>query len=181
MILFSAISHRTVSRSSNLFGAQTSGLYMIPQEVNGLEAVTKVSCSAGLTILLNDQQVFCFGVNKFGQCGVSEKRLHVYMPSKVADLPSNMVDIDAGFQHCIALSSQGDVFTWGKGKRGQLGDGKAAEFSFSPVKVKLPGVVITQVSAGFNHCAVLSRAGDVFIWGKHMSLTAKASKMGISL
>ena len=97
--------------------------------------------------------------------------------SKVTDLPSNT---DAGFQHCIALSSKEDVFTWGKGKRGQLGDGKAAEFSFSPVKVRLPkGVVVKQVSAGFNHCAVLSRAGDVFIWGKHMSLTPKASRMGI--
>lgn len=47
---------------------------------------------------------------------------HVYKECKVQEYP--MVSVALGLQHGIALDCMGQVFTWGKGERGQLGLGR---------------------------------------------------------
>jgi alpha-tubulin suppressor-like RCC1 family protein len=117
--------------------------------------------------------VYCFGTNKFGQCGREDTKKHVFLPSRISALTS-CKSIDTGFQHNAAATHAGLVYTWGKGKRGQLGNGKTDEFSSAPVRVKgLEG--IDTVSTGFNHTAALCSNGTVYIWGKHMSTTKKES------
>lgn len=167
---------RMISNSSQLFGADTSGLYTSPMQVD-LRNVKSVACSAGLTAVVTlDGAVYCFGVNKFGQCGLPKETQHVYQPTRV-NIPSCLA-VDTGFQNCIALTKYGHVFAWGKGKRGQLGVDPILEFSHMPVKVhELEDVVA--VSAGFNHSAALTGGGAVFVWGKHMSVTRKVAASGM--
>ena len=172
--------------------------------------VDQVVASAGLTVGLSTEgEPFSFGMNRWGQCGMdikdtvnttgNEEAVHIYKPTKIKfsaspftnKIPVKFKQIDAGFQHGIALSDDGDVFTWGKGNRGQLGDG-AGETSVYPVVVALDNFVTNKarklaiqektytkgvmISAGFTHTAVLGSDGNVFLWGKGMSNVLKPKK-----
>ena len=86
--------------------------------------------------------------------------------------------VDTGLQHCVALLENGEVWAWGKGNRGQLGDGEM-ESGNSPVRVKFPVSLLSppsllsedgakkskeefkikQIAAGFNHSVALSEEG----------------------
>jgi alpha-tubulin suppressor-like RCC1 family protein len=63
---------------------------------------------------------------------------------------------------------QGDVYTWGKGKNGQMGNGEEEEANPHSIKVPLP-VQAVAVGAGLNHCAAAGEDGNVYVWGRRMS------------
>jgi len=68
--------------------------------------------------------------------------------------------ISAGHQHCLALSSGGRVFAWGRNNYGQLGigqtSGAASEYVNEPKIVPFPdSTIVTKVSAGQYHSVAL--------------------------
>jgi alpha-tubulin suppressor-like RCC1 family protein len=64
---------------------------------------TKVACSGGLTAALSSTgQIFCFGVNRFGQCGTGELGERYWFPSVNVGVPKAL-DVDVGLQHAICL------------------------------------------------------------------------------
>lgn len=77
------------------------------------------SCSVALT---SDGRVFCWGTFRdnngiFGLfCDTSVQSV----PRLVKEL-RNIIFIDAGANHIVAVSREGKVFTWGVGEQGQLG------------------------------------------------------------
>ena len=69
--------------------------------------------------------------------------------------------VAAGLRHSLAVTGDGKVWSWGSGKRGQLGrtpaHGSLAENSDKPEMVDMPeGVRVVKVSAGAYHSAALS-------------------------
>ncbi|KAM4603972.1 putative E3 ubiquitin-protein ligase HERC3 isoform 4-T4 [Polymixia lowei] len=73
-----------------------------------------------------------------------------------------------GNQHCIALSRDGQLFTWGQNSSGQLGLGKGEPSTLSPQPLKsLLGIPLAQITAGGDHTFALSLSGAVFGWGKN--------------
>lgn len=174
---FSSFLARCVSASSSnsSFFGDASGFYPDPVHFPCNDKVTAVSCSAGLTAILTAVgDVYCVGINKWDQCGIPSV-LNVLQPTRVLDIPACKM-VDTGLQHCIALSIEGDVYTWGKAARGQIGvigEPKNLPPSLPPSKVSLSGKGSTmkaiQVSAGFTHSAALSVDGAIYVWGKGMS------------
>ena len=78
----------------------------------------------------------------------------------------------AGLQSSLVLSREGNLFAWGSGSSGQLGNG-ANDNSAVPVAVDmLSGLagqnVISAVTSGYHDLA-LSRTGVVFSWGGNAS------------
>ena len=176
---------RFVGRFTNFFGVDDSrdsrgtevaGVFTTPT-LYDIDDVSAVVCTAGLTATLSlEGVVHCFGLNRWGQCGHSTNNkvgaMHVYSPQRVLIPAGERVrSLDAGLQHCLVALHTGQVLAWGKGNRGQLGDGNI-DTSGVPVKVKLPAAAVA-VSAGFNHSAALTDDGRVFVWGKGMSSTPK--------
>jgi len=165
---------RWVSGFTAYFGGD-GGLFTEPRMLSDLH-VTHVSASAGLTMFLTASgEIYSFGLNRWGQCGINSLDLHIFSPNKVNLPPISC--IDTGLQHCICASRDGEVYTWGKGERGQLGDGSLENIP-NPVKIALPSRA-TQVSAGFAHSAALLDDGALYVWGKGLSLTPKDSMSGI--
>lgn len=73
--------------------------------------------------------------------------------------------IAAGFQHSLAVTSQGKLLAWGINDGGELGNGRTDDSS-TPVPVKLPGgTTVRGLFAGCTHSLVLSATGTVFAWG----------------
>jgi filamentous hemagglutinin family protein len=86
----------------------------------------------------------------------------------------NIVYIASGYDHTIALTDDGYVFSWGNNEKGQLGDGTIINRS-TPVQVKAGEQVgeflstITKIAAGGYHSVALASDGTVFTWGYNAS------------
>ncbi|XP_049887835.1 RCC1 domain-containing protein 1-like [Pectinophora gossypiella] len=74
-------------------------------------------------------------------------------------------DIDCGYEHFILLTDAGKVYTWGNGRRLQLGHGDLSNFDLPTEVEALSGIKVAKVSAGGWHSLVLSEYGDVYAWG----------------
>uniref|UniRef100_A0A673YYK1 Probable E3 ubiquitin-protein ligase HERC3 n=1 Tax=Salmo trutta TaxID=8032 RepID=A0A673YYK1_SALTR len=81
---------------------------------------------------------------------------------------NQVIQVACGDQHSIALTQDGNVFTWGQNSSGQLGLGKGEPSTLSPQPVKsLSGIPLAQITAGGDHSFALSLSGAVFSWGKN--------------
>lgn len=59
--------------------------------------------------------------------------------------------VAGGGAHAIALTSDGEVFTWGRGTHGQLGHGNLDNMPHPKLVKFLENHTVTCVSAGWNH------------------------------
>uniref|UniRef100_A0A2A4J9K9 Uncharacterized protein n=1 Tax=Heliothis virescens TaxID=7102 RepID=A0A2A4J9K9_HELVI len=76
-----------------------------------------------------------------------------------------VIDIQCGYEHFVLLTDEGRVYTWGNGRRLQLGHGDISSQE-EPTEVEaLAGIKIIKISAGGWHSLALSTFGDVYAWG----------------
>lgn len=77
----------------------------------------------------------------------------------------NIIDCSAGGRHSLAVSAEGQVYSWGENCKGRLGNGSKSGDVFVPSSVLIPqGVHICEVSAGFHSLAV-SHSHTAYAWG----------------
>uniref|UniRef100_A0A453FNY6 RCC1-like domain-containing protein n=1 Tax=Aegilops tauschii subsp. strangulata TaxID=200361 RepID=A0A453FNY6_AEGTS len=73
--------------------------------------------------------------------------------------------VAGGGAHAIALTSDGEVFTWGRGTHGQLGHGNIENIPH-PKSVKFfENYTVTCVSTGWNHSGFATDSGQLFMCG----------------
>ncbi|XP_056272847.1 probable E3 ubiquitin-protein ligase HERC4 [Pseudoliparis swirei] len=74
--------------------------------------------------------------------------------------------VACGSRHSVALTQGGQVYTWGRDSRGQLGLGRSGRRSDSPQHLlSLSALPLVQVAAGGDQSFALSISGGVFGWG----------------
>uniref|UniRef100_A0A8D3E8Y1 Uncharacterized protein n=1 Tax=Scophthalmus maximus TaxID=52904 RepID=A0A8D3E8Y1_SCOMX len=71
------------------------------------------------------------------------------------------VAVNSGGKHCLALSSEGEVYSWGEAEDGKLGHGNRRSTPNS-----LRGVEVVDIAAGGAHSACITASGELFTWGK---------------
>jgi alpha-tubulin suppressor-like RCC1 family protein/serine/threonine protein kinase len=80
-----------------------------------------------------------------------------------------VVQLSAGMQHTLALTSEGEIYAWGTNHFGQLGDGRLTQRNNRPVATKLVGALagkrVVAVSAGSQFSLALCSDGTVAAWG----------------
>eukprot|EP00873_Tetraselmis_striata_P041803 jgi/Tetstr1/462067/TSEL_007137.t1 len=140
-----------------------------PRIVRGTRELrfVQVACGACHTLgLTSSGQVYSFGQGTFGQLGHSDDS-NSDAPSMLKRLWAvGILQVAAGENHSAALAADGRVFTWGRGKYGQLGLGDfSSQQSPMPVKA-LSGVPMVQICCGGDHVVALSRKGEVYSWGR---------------
>jgi alpha-tubulin suppressor-like RCC1 family protein len=133
--------------------------------------------------LLEDGTVVAWGGNDEGQLGNGARGangvLGIYpkpsvTPVRVTGL-TDIIEIEAGRKHALALRKDGTVWAWGTRDDGALGGGDAKPAgnlrvvsALAPVVV--PGLEgITQIAAGRSHNLALRRDGHVMSWGANNS------------
>ena len=145
-------------------------------DVSGvLAGKTIVAISAGERFSLaldSDGKVYAWGRNNHGQVG-NGMTTDAFSPLAVnvsGALAGKVVTaISASSFHAMALTSDGQIFTWGWNLAGQLGNGSSGDDSSLPVAVNtsgaLAGKTVTRVSGGFLSSAAVTADGGVYTWG----------------
>ncbi|KAF7140911.1 hypothetical protein RHSIM_Rhsim06G0182900 [Rhododendron simsii] len=117
--------------------------------------------------------VMSFGDGSQGALGLATSAVGMggdaYEPTPVPGLPSDVSNISAGHYHSLAVTSQGDVWAWGRNIEGQLGRGLLAprESWNEPKRVK--GLDQVRVRAAFASGVISTAIGDdgsLWVWGK---------------
>lgn len=111
--------------------------------------------------------VFTFGSGARGRIGHGDEEDR-RLPNRVQALARVFVtDVSCGYKHSMALTSDGHVYTWGKGKHGRLGHDDAAN-KFTPARISpdaFGGARIAGIAAGGHHSAAVTASGAVYTWG----------------
>jgi hypothetical protein len=79
------------------------------------------------------------------------------------------VAISGGESHCLFLTNDGDIYSWGKNDLGQLGDGTQKDAVYSTITIpkkicdKLDSV--SSIVCGYCTSYAILKNGDVYAWG----------------
>jgi alpha-tubulin suppressor-like RCC1 family protein len=162
------------SLGDNEFGALGVG-----PEVRESQGPIKVSVSGAsvceiavgwghVLCLTYDNEIFSWGSNLHGQCGVGTKT-NVFTPLRVRGL-KNIIQIAAGQTHSIALDNKYNVWIWGSHRDGKLGIPNVTEDVLAPICLneifpEFKKEQIIQIASGCDHSCVLTRSGKVYVWG----------------
>ena len=146
---------------------------------------TYVQVSAGgdhSLALGSDGNAYAWGYNGNGQLGNNETTdssvpVLVRDPASPADKSKGLkaTQVSAGYQHSLALGSDGKAYAWGWNLQGELGNnmGGYGAYATVPAYVRDPaspadkskGLKATQVSAGYAHSLALGSDGYAWAWG----------------
>ena len=158
----------TANNASSPVAVKTAGTPM--------EGKTIVQVAAGAThslALATDGTIYAWGKNEYGQLGNdSTTNSPVPVAVKTAGTPmegKTIIQIHAGYEHSLALASDGTVYAWGRNNSGQLGKNDATD-AHIPAAVQtlgtpMTGKVIVQLAAGNSQSMALASDGTVYTWG----------------
>jgi hypothetical protein len=110
-------------------------------------------------------EVYAWGSNSRGELGIGST-VNQLLPVRIAGLPADVVQVAARYSSSAAVTSSGEVWTWGDNMEGELGNGSFGfdKFVSHPARVEnLPP--IEMIAVGGSYMAALTRDGDLWVWG----------------
>jgi uncharacterized repeat protein (TIGR02543 family) len=128
--------------------------------------------SAALT---SGGRIFTWGFNNYGQLG-DGTTVNQNTPVDTTAYfnlmgEETIIDIELGWFHSMALTSNGRLLMWGSNGSGRLGDGTTIHKN-TPLDITSQfnltvGESIVKISAGEEHSSALSSSGRIFTWGRN--------------
>ncbi|XP_030881180.1 E3 ubiquitin-protein ligase HERC2 [Leptonychotes weddellii] len=144
----------------------------IPMLVAGLKGlkVIDVACGSGdaQTLAVTENgQVWSWGDGDYGKLGRggSDGCKTPKLIEKLQDL--DVVKVRCGSQFSIALTKDGQVYSWGKGDNQRLGHGTEEHVRYPKLLEGLQGKKVIDVAAGSTHCLALTEDSEVHSWGSN--------------
>jgi len=154
--------------------------------VNDLKkTVLKVSAGWDFSVILvadsaQNKQLYGIGSNLHGQIATDDNSIK--FSTTPMRLMSHIENVSAGLRHVVALSTEGEIISWGSCSRGQLGleflDTKKRKGK--PINLNMPVEDrVKEIVAGAYHSACLTDNGQVVVWGdnKHGQLGHNPSEV----
>ncbi|XP_052792637.1 probable E3 ubiquitin-protein ligase HERC1 isoform X2 [Mya arenaria] len=120
-------------------------------------------------LLTKEGYVNACGKGSYGRLGLGDST-NQPSPKKLTfpkDRPIKAISSSKGSDgHTLALSRNGEVFSWGDGDYGKLGHGNNSTQKIPKQIAGLSGIMVKQISAGFRHSAAVTEDGDLYTWGE---------------
>ena len=149
----------------------TTNRYTPVKIMDNVVSVSLGSChSAAIT---KDGDLYMWGSDVYGQLGdgmYDSKSAPRSVPIKIM---KNVKLIGLGGYHSAAITNDGNLYTWGYNKYGQLGDGTtkgdgSMNFYGESIQKRMPQRVASNVQSvklGFDYTTVISKDGGLYTWG----------------
>lgn len=140
-----------------------------PTQLSALDGheIVSVTCGADHTTAYSESrmEVYSWGWGDFGRLGHGNSS-DLFTPLPIKALHSLRIkQIACGDSHCLAVTVEGEVQSWGRNQNGQLGLG-TTEDSLVPQKLQaFEGVLIKMVAAGAEHSVAVAEDGELYGWG----------------
>ncbi|CAO2832421.1 unnamed protein product [Amaranthus hypochondriacus] len=140
-----------------------------PVQLSALDGheVNSITCGADHTLAYSESrlQVYSWGWGDFGRLGHGNSS-DLFIPHPIKALGGNKIkQIACGDSHCLAITMEGEVASWGRNQNGQLGIGTTEDCQV-PQKIQaFKGIPVKMVAAGAEHSAAVTEAGEVYGWG----------------
>ena len=154
-------------------GTDTSRL--TPVQVVGLSNIVAIAGGGLHSLALNnDGTVWAWGYNAFGQLGNGTTNSNPNpVPTQVTGL-NNVLEIEAGELHSLALRNDGSVWAWGYNAYGNLGDGTTVEKNVPTQTINLcyvtascvdtPAVIGPDTICRGNTATITAIGGTNYLW-----------------
>lgn len=132
--------------------------------------IKKVSVHSGgkhALALTQDGKVFSWGEGEDGKLGHGNS-ISLDKPRLIESLKSKRIrDIACGSGHSAAITSSGELYTWGLGEYGRLGHGDTATQSKPKLVQSLVGQRVIQIACGSRDAQTMALTADglVYSWG----------------
>uniref|UniRef100_A0AAZ3RI90 HECT-type E3 ubiquitin transferase n=1 Tax=Oncorhynchus tshawytscha TaxID=74940 RepID=A0AAZ3RI90_ONCTS len=143
----------------------------LPEKVTALEGyqVGQVACGLNHTVAVSadGMMVWAFGDGDYGKLGLGNSTAKS-SPQKVDVLCGlGIKKVSCGTQFSVALTKDGNVYTFGQDRLIGLPEGRARNHNRPQVVPALSDVFIQDVAVGAEHTLVLSSTGEVYTWGSN--------------
>jgi alpha-tubulin suppressor-like RCC1 family protein len=153
-------------------GAISNGsddFYNTPQTIlSGSYTQVSIGGDAHFAALRTDGRLFTWGRNNYGQCGHSYDIFNGFGIAAGKSTPGGLTSVSVtmvslGERHSTAITSLGQLYTWGDNSNGQLGNPTQVGPPISPIQIGTSSW--TQVAAGGFYVAAIRLGGSLFTWG----------------
>ncbi|KAE9594430.1 hypothetical protein Lal_00001349 [Lupinus albus] len=120
--------------------------------------------------VLKDVMVWGGGIG--GSLGIGNERfvdqhgIYSLVPKLLeSTMMLDVQNIALGGKHAVLVTKQGEVFCWGQGKWGRLGQKIDIDISSPKIVDSLNSIHIKDVACGEYHTCALTDSGEVYTWG----------------
>ena len=110
-------------------------------------------------------QVFCWGSGSTELGNVPDREGVIPFPTRVPNLPGDIIQVECGDQFTVALSQSGVVYTFGSSTKGKLG--RIPDRNTVGVVEGLRDIFVKFIAVGQGHslCIGTNSFGDTAVYG----------------
>ena len=127
--------------------------------------ISNISAGNSHSLFRNNKgKIFACGYNEHGQCGLGHFNESQIIPSLIHNAPENIVQFVCGNNESLFLDSEGNVFSVGSNKYGQLGLGHNTEQN---VLNKIPNIPPIKIISPGESCYLIDFEGNLWTFGSN--------------
>ncbi|XP_034402246.1 probable E3 ubiquitin-protein ligase HERC1 isoform X2 [Cyclopterus lumpus] len=159
------------SNSSHQLAEGTLEKILLPKLTQGFSDAQMIEAGQYCTFSVSaDGSVKACGKGSYGRLGLGDSN-NQSMPKKLVLEPHrNMKKVSSSKGsdgHTLAITVEGELFSWGDGEYGKLGHGNSVTQKYPKIiQGPLFGKVVVCVSAGYRHSAAVTNDGELYTWGE---------------
>jgi len=167
---YGQLGNNTTTNSRSPIAVQVAGTPLAGK------TIVQIAAGADHSLALDsDGALYAWGSNAYGQLGNGTMtNSSVPVAVKIAGTPlagKTIVQIAAGANHNMVLTSDGAVYTWGWNYHGQLGNNTKTNsntiVAVQTISTPIAGKKIVKIAAGQGHSLALTDDGMVYAWGRN--------------